>query len=166
MSEKFKNISELIENHAQPNFMIGIGYVKEFCNGQSEKISQLEADLAKEKKQNRYLRSSLNRICADVSNGEHVDKDWIKDVLKTEPSLLIIDALSNKAHKLEADLKKAVACIEFYADTRHYGVDKSGLATSIDPCDHEDIFHQEIGITARGGKRARETLEKLKRVNK
>jgi hypothetical protein len=106
------------------------------------------------KKQNRYLRSSLNRICGDVSNGEHIDKEWIEQTLISEPHDATIEALSNKVNALLKENQKLKECVEFYADITKW----SGL-TILDQ-DHNKTFEDSNNIYI-GGKRARQCLKEL-----
>jgi len=63
--------------------------------------------------------------------------------------------------KLKAENAKLRQGLELYAKIGAWGIDQVGAMTAIDPSDHEDIFHQEIGITTRGGKLARQILREV-----
>jgi predicted nuclease with TOPRIM domain len=140
-------------------------------NKELEKLEQenarLKERLKEDEKINRYLRSSLNKLYGEISNGEHLDKEWIKEALLDEPRCRLVNALNHKIKQLEQEnaklkdrLKEAENVIEFYADTNNwqspedqgFQVDaySEGLADMIDNDD-------DIGF---GGKRAREYLEK------
>ena len=69
-----------------------------------------------------------------------------------------------RVEKLEAENAKLRQGLELYAKVGVWGIDKVGAMTAIDPSDHEDIFHQEIGITTRGGKLARQILKEVEDV--
>lgn len=56
--------------------------------------------------------------------------------------------------------------LEFYAKPSAWGIDKPGAMTSIDPYDQEDYSHQEVGVTVRGGKRARQALKEVEGILK
>ena len=73
---------------------------------QQKKIDERDKRIAELEKENRYMRASLNRLHADVSNGEHLDKNWIKDVLIAEPRCQTLDAFNNKCSKLQSELDK------------------------------------------------------------
>jgi hypothetical protein len=84
----------------------------------------------------------------------------------TQYSLQVIE-MRNKIKQLEQEnaklkerLKDADSVIEFYATPSVWGIASPSDMTSIDPCDVGDFFHQEIGITSRGGKKAREYFKK------
>jgi hypothetical protein len=73
--------------------------------------------------------------------------------------------LRSRIKELEEREKILRECIEFYAKKSVWGIAMPSDLTSIDPCDVEEVFHQEIGITNRGGKKARDTLKKLEEMN-
>ena len=62
--------------------------------------------------------------------------------------------------KLRDENKKLRKCVEFYAGM-NWGIASPGETVSIDPCDHEDKFHQGGGILRVGGKLARNTLKEI-----
>ena len=64
--------------------------------------------------------------------------------------------------KLEADLKEAVSALEIYADPENWNRDSDGFALDSD-YDHFQFSDDEHDHGVLAGKRARETLEKLKR---
>lgn len=68
-------------------------------------LNDKDQDLDILRKENSYLRASLNRLYSDVSNGEHLDKDWIRETLREVPRDFLIDALNGKIARLEAKLK-------------------------------------------------------------
>jgi hypothetical protein len=71
------------------------------------------------------------------------------------------NAFKSRIKELEEREKILRACVEFYARKSVWGIAMPSDLTSIDPCDVEEFFHQEIGIMHRGGKKARETLKQL-----
>lgn len=90
---------------------------------QEIKIKKLEADyklslehhekknahikqLERIEKYERHLRSSLNRLYRQVSNGERLDKEWIVNTLTEMPSNFVIDALNNKVLSQTAKIKQ------------------------------------------------------------
>lgn len=56
---------------------------------------------------------SLKDINDDLSNGEHVDEDWIKDCIELHSGINVIERSSFdlKIKKLEAQLKEANDCM-------------------------------------------------------
>jgi predicted nuclease with TOPRIM domain len=90
-------------------------------------------------------------------------RNWQQcDLIADEHKALveIIKQLEQENAKLKERLKDAENVIEFYAKTSVWGIGLPSEQTSIDPCDVENLFHQEIGITSRGGKKAREYFKK------
>jgi len=83
---------------------------------------------------------------------------WIKDELYKSDNK--IEQLEQENAKLKERLKDAESVIKFYATPSVWGISSPSDMTSIDPCDVGDFFHQEIGVTSRGGKRAREYFKK------
>lgn len=69
--------------------------------------------------------------------------------------------INNEFEKLRDENKKLRKCVEFYAGM-NWGIASPGETVSIDPCDHEDKFHQGGGILRVGGKLARQVLEEIK----
>jgi len=65
----------------------------------------------------------------------------------------------DRIQELEAFKKEALELIRFYGNISAWGTDRAGHETAIDPCDQEEFFHV-VGITTRGGKRARDFLKK------
>ena len=61
----------------------------------------------------------------------------------------------------KSKLKEAVEALKFYADPGHWGTDKPGLQTSIDPCDQVNFNDDYSNYGIRGGKKAREFLKSL-----
>jgi hypothetical protein len=72
------------------------------------------------------------------------------------------EEMSKEIEKLKSDNAKLIEALEFYAKPSNYGINKPSECTSIDPSDHDELFSQEIGITLRGGKRARQVLKEVK----
>ena len=84
-----------------------------------------------------------------------------KDIGLIQDSIYLeLFKLEQENAKLKERSKEAENVIQFYAKPSVWGIASPSDMTSIDPCDVGDFFHQEIGITSRGGKKAREYLEK------
>jgi len=90
-------------------------------------------------------------------------RNWQQcDLIADEHKALveIIIKLEQENAKLRERLREAENVIQFYAKPSAWGIASPSDMTSIDPCDVGDFFHQEIGITRRGGKKAREYFKK------
>lgn len=68
-------------------------------------LNDKDQDLDILRKENSYLRASINRLYSEVSNGEHLDKEWIRDTLRMIPRDFLIDALNSKVARLEKEIK-------------------------------------------------------------
>ena len=95
-------------------------YANECLKQMQSKIDELEKELGCARKQNSYLRGSLNRLYASVSNGEHLDKDWIKGTLISEPYDRFREAANKKIDRLEKENKELVETLEFYASEKSW----------------------------------------------
>ena len=73
-----------------------------------------------------------------------------------------LNQAEKKISQLEADLKEAISALEVYADPENWNRDSDGFALDSD-YDHFQFSDDEFDHGVLAGKRARETLEKLKR---
>lgn len=84
-------------------------------------IDKLEAEVKKLKKLNSYTRGALNRICSDVSNGEHISKEWIEQTIIGYCDDMMKNAFNSKIRTIEAENKRlreaAKVHIEGYRET-------------------------------------------------
>lgn len=62
--------------------------------------------------------------------------------------------------EIKTRIKEAEEALKFYCDPGHWGINKPGATTSIDPCDQEHYDDEYSNYGIRGGKRAREYFKK------
>lgn len=115
-----------------------------------EYFEKMQSKIDKLEKQNRYLRSSLNRLCGEVSNGEHISKEWIEQTLMEEPSCHLTTALNKELSKAEKQLEEAEKEISFYGDKDSWEI------PAIDPITGWGGMSARSNIEHDRGKRARE----------
>jgi hypothetical protein len=102
----------------------------------------------------KYLRGVLEHLNKYKSRHISLTKDTVEEMHNHYIEL------EQENAKLKERLKDAESVIKFYATPSVWGIASPSDMTSIDPCDVGDFFHQEIGVTSRGGKRAREYFKK------
>lgn len=114
----------------------------------------LEEENKRINKLNSYTRGSLNRVCSDVSNGEHISKEWIEQTIIEYCDDKMRSAYNSKIDKLEARNKVLEGVREFYADPSHWDVYYTSQLIE------EDESRVSKGALFQcGGKRAREAAE-------
>lgn len=139
--------------------------LQEKMREQQTKIDERDARIAELEKENRYLRMSLNRLYGEVSNGEHLDKDWIKETLKSVPYDRFTEALQGRIKNLQSKLELAVEGLRFYADeakweSQQYPNYGRRLATIHDK-DVGEVIAKTGHRWSIGGKTAREVLNQI-----
>ena len=56
-------------------------------------------------RENAILRDSYNKLCNDLSSGEHVEMSWVKEAIEEAANCRMAKVYQNKISQLEAQLK-------------------------------------------------------------
>lgn len=135
-----------------------------------KEIEKLQAENEQLKKDKSKLEKAINRIRKDVSNGEHIDPEWVELALREEVVHPLIEA-SVKMHEaikrenvtIQRKLDLAVEALNFYGD-------KNNWAAECFDCKEEDMEYlpndnnsedlwENVDVVS--GKRARQTLKEI-----
>jgi hypothetical protein len=138
---------------------------KDVFNHQQTKIDERDARIAELEKENRYLRMSLNRLYGEVSNGEHLDKDWIKETLKSVPYDRFTEALQGRIKNLQSKLELAVEGLRFYAEEGNWYWESGDSNKTQNIIEDIDVQYCSIFRDGVGGKRARAYFKKYEGKN-
>lgn len=81
MSETRTTLNDIIAKHGQPNFLIGVGYIKDFVNNLERKISILENSCIKKQEKIDLLKSKLIETNSSMDTGVDVEVSRFLDNL-------------------------------------------------------------------------------------
>lgn len=70
-----------------------------------EAIAEKDARIKEIEKINGSLTRSLKHLHDQVSNGEHLDSEWVRNVILEEPHSFILDSLVRKNESLKSELQ-------------------------------------------------------------